>query len=121
MPVPRRTILEMKTDRLRPADTKVGATRYMNNLIELQDRVIRFCTKVMLGFKRFTSAATTISDIEYTLPTCNSRFNLATLNLQGCRCADRFRQGFVNPMRCPVRPELDRHLRCFHHNLIEHF
>jgi transposase-like protein len=47
-----------------PEDTKVRSSKYLNNLIEQDHRHIKSRTNVMLGFKRFRSAATTISCVE---------------------------------------------------------
>ena len=52
------------TDGLLPEDTKVQSSKYLNNLIEQDHRNIKSRTRVMLGFKRFRSAAITISGIE---------------------------------------------------------
>jgi transposase-like protein len=52
-----RAVREMKADGLLPEDTKVRTSKY---LIEQDHRNIKSRTNVMLGFKRFTSAAITI-------------------------------------------------------------
>ncbi len=49
---------------LLPEGTKVRSSKYLNNLIAQGHRNIKSITNVMLGFKRFRSAATTISGIE---------------------------------------------------------
>ena len=54
----------MKADGLVAADIEVRSSKYLNNLIEQDHSNIKSRTKVMLGFKRFRSAATTISGIE---------------------------------------------------------
>ena len=54
----------MKAESLLPEDTKVRSSKYLNNLIEQDHRHIKSRTNVMLGFKRFRNAATTISRIE---------------------------------------------------------
>ena len=59
-----RAVREMKADELLPDDTKVRISKYLNNLIEQDHRNIKSRTNVMLGFKRFRSAAITISGIE---------------------------------------------------------
>ena len=61
-----RVVREMKADGLLPEDTKVRSSKYLNNVIEQDHRHIKSRTNVMLGFKRFRSAATTISGIELT-------------------------------------------------------
>jgi transposase-like protein len=50
-------------DGLLPEDAKVRSSKYLNNVIEQDHRHIKSRTNVMLGFKRFRRAATTISGI----------------------------------------------------------
>jgi transposase-like protein len=57
-------VREIKADGLVPEDTKVRSSKYLNNLVEQDHRNIKSRTNVMLGFKRFRSAATTIAGIE---------------------------------------------------------
>lgn len=59
-----RAVREMKADGLLPEDTKVRTSKYLNNLIEQDHRNVKSRTDVMPGFKRFRSAAITISGIE---------------------------------------------------------
>jgi hypothetical protein len=56
----------MTADGLLPEDTKVRSSKYLNNVIEQDHRHIKSRTNVMLGSKRFRSAAITISGIELT-------------------------------------------------------
>ena len=77
-----RAVREMKADGLLPADTEVRSSKYLNNLIEQDHRNINSRTKVMLGFKRFRSAATTITGIELMHRIRKGQFNLATLDLK---------------------------------------
>lgn len=58
------------------------SSKYLNNLIEQDHRTIKSRTKVMLGFKRFRSAATTIAGIELMHRIRKGQFNLATLDLK---------------------------------------
>ena len=74
-----RAVREMKADGLLPADTEVRSSKYLNNLIEQDHRNIKSRSKVMLGFKRFRSAAITISGIELMHRIRKGQFNLATL------------------------------------------
>jgi transposase-like protein len=71
----------MKAEGLLPADTEVRSSKYLNNLIEQDHRNIKSRTKVMFGFKRFRSAATTISEIELMHRIRKRQANLATLAL----------------------------------------
>ncbi|WP_409077066.1 IS6 family transposase [Paraburkholderia sp. FT54] len=78
-----RAVREMKVDGLLlPADTKVRSSKYLNNLIEQDHRNIKSRTNVMLGFKRFRSAAATISGIELTHRIRKGQFDLAKLGLK---------------------------------------
>jgi transposase-like protein len=64
-----------------PEDTKVRSSKYLNNLIEQDHRNIKSRTSVMLGFKRFRSAAITISGIELMHRICKGQFDLCALGL----------------------------------------
>ena len=67
----------MKADGLLPEDTKVRSSKYLNNLVEQDHRNIKSRTNVMLGFKRFRSAATTIAGIELVHRIRKGQFNLS--------------------------------------------
>jgi len=77
-----RAVREMKADGLLPEDTKVRSPKYPNTLIEQDHRHIKSRTDVMLGFKRFRIAATTISGIELTHRIRKGQFDLAQLGLK---------------------------------------
>ncbi|OTP79785.1 Mobile element protein [Caballeronia sordidicola] len=77
-----RAVREMTADGLLPADTEVRTSKYLNNLIEQNHRNIKSRTKVVLGFKRFRSAATTIAGIELMHCIRKGQFNLATFDLK---------------------------------------
>ena len=77
-----RAAREMKAEGLLPADTEVRSSKYLNNLIEQDHRNIKSRTKVMLGFRRFRAAATTIAGIELMHRIRKGRFNLAMLDLK---------------------------------------
>jgi len=77
-----RAVREMKADGLLPAGTEVRSSKYLNNLIEQDHRNIKSRTKVMLGFRRFRGATTTISGIELMHRIRKGQFNLATLDLK---------------------------------------
>jgi transposase-like protein len=72
----------MKADGFLPADTQVRSSKYSNNLIEQDHRNIKSRTNIMLGLKRFRSAATTISGIELMHRIRKGQFDLATLHLK---------------------------------------
>jgi len=77
-----RAVREMKADGLLPAGTKVRSSKYLNNLIEQDHRNIKARTSVMLGFKRFRSAAITISGIELMHRIRKGQFSLTGLCLK---------------------------------------
>ena len=77
-----RAVREMKIDGLLPEETKVRSSKYLNNLIDQDHRNIKSRTNVMLGFKRFRCAKTTISGIELMHRTRKGQFNLRTLGLK---------------------------------------
>src|SRR5471032_43977 len=77
-----RAVREMKADGLLPEDTKVRSSKYLNNLIEQDLRHIKSRTRVMLGFRRFRSAASTIAGIELMHRIRKGQFNLATFDLK---------------------------------------
>ncbi|MFC7632951.1 IS6 family transposase [Paraburkholderia humisilvae] len=76
-----RAVREMKADGLLPEDTKVRSSKYLNNLIGQDHRHTKSRTNVMLGFKRFRSAATTISCLELMHRIRKGQFDLAKLGL----------------------------------------
>jgi transposase-like protein len=77
-----RAVREMKEDGELSADTKVRSSKYLNNLIEQDHRNIKSRTHVMLGFKRFRSAAITIAGIELMHRIRKEQFGLARLRLK---------------------------------------
>ena len=58
------------------------SSKYLNNLIEQDHRNIKSRTNVMLGFKRFRSAVTTISGIELMHRIRKGQFDLSALALE---------------------------------------
>jgi transposase-like protein len=75
-------VREVKTDGLLPQDTTVRSSKYLNKLIEQDHRHVKSRTDVMLGFKRFKSAATTISGIELIHRIRKRQFDLSALVLE---------------------------------------
>jgi transposase-like protein len=55
-----RAVREIRADGLLPEDPKIWSTKYLKNLTEQDHRNIKSRTAVMLGFKRFRSAAPAI-------------------------------------------------------------
>jgi transposase-like protein len=74
-----RAVREMIADGLLPEGTHVRSSKYLNNVIEQDHRNTNSRTNVMLGFKRFGSAATTISGIELMHRIRNGQFDLWAL------------------------------------------
>ena len=74
-----RAVRETKVDGLLPEDTEVRTSEYLNNLIEQDHRNIKSRTDVVLGFKRFRSAATTNSGIELMHRIRNGQVDLCAL------------------------------------------
>jgi transposase-like protein len=77
-----RAVREMNADQFLPEDTTFRSSKYLNNLIEQDHRNIKARVNVMLGFKRFRTAATTISGIELMHRIRKGQFNLARLRLK---------------------------------------
>lgn len=80
-----RAVREMKADGELPADTKLRSPKYLNNLIEQDHRGVKSRIGPMLGFKRFKTAAITISGIELLRRIRKGQFNLSRLRLRDRR------------------------------------
>lgn len=78
-----RAVREMQEDGLLPKRTKLRSSKYLNNLIEQDHRGIKSRTRPMLGFKSFSSAATTIAGVELLRRIHKEQFVLAPLSLKG--------------------------------------
>ena len=74
---------ELKTDGLLPAETKLRSSKYLNNLIEQDQRGVKQRIAVMLGFKGFRNAAITIAGIELLHRIRKGQFKLPPLGVQG--------------------------------------
>ncbi len=77
-----RAVREMKTDGSLPRRTKLRSSKYLNNLIEQDHRHIKSRVNVMLGFKRFRSAAVTRSGIELMHRIRKGQFDLTRIHLK---------------------------------------
>jgi transposase-like protein len=82
-----RAVREMKADGELPADTKLRSSKYLNNLIEQDHRGVKSRIGPMLGFKRFKTAAITISGIKLLRRIRKGQFNLSRLRLRDRRAA----------------------------------
>ena len=78
-----RAVRELKADGSLPANTKLRSSKYLNNLIEQDHRVVKQRIVVMLGFKEFTNAAITIAGIELLHRIRKGQFRLGRLGVQG--------------------------------------
>jgi IS6 family transposase len=70
---------------LHQSHTKLGSSKYLNSLIEQDHRGVKLRIDPMLGFKRFETAAITISGIELLHRIHKGKFNLRRLRLKGGR------------------------------------
>ena len=77
-----RTVREVKADGQIPDDTKLRSSEYLNTLIEQDHRGVKLRIGPMLGFKRFRTAAITISGIELLRRIHKGQFNLGGLRLK---------------------------------------
>ena len=77
-----RAVREMKADGQIPGDTKVRSSKYLNNLIEQDHRGVNPRLRPMLGFRRFRTAAITISGLELLRRIHKGQFNLGGLRLK---------------------------------------
>ena len=57
-------ITELKSRGAMPQRVRIRSSKYLNNLVEQDHRRIKHRIRPMLGFKRFETAAITISGIE---------------------------------------------------------
>lgn len=72
-------ITELKESGVRRRETKVRPSKYLNNLIEQDQRRVKQRTYPMRGFKRFANAAVTISGIELVHKIRKGQFNITKL------------------------------------------
>lgn len=72
----------MKTDESLPRRTKLRSSKYLNNVIEQDHRHIKSRVNVMLRFKRFHSAAVTLSGIELMHRVRNGQFDLTGMHVK---------------------------------------
>ena len=72
----------MKADGQLLADTKVGSSKYLNNLIEQDHRGVKLRIGPMLGFKWFSTAAITIAGVELLQRIHKGQFDLRALRLK---------------------------------------
>ena len=78
-----RAVRELKADGSLPADTKRRSSKYLNNLIEQDHRGVKQRIAVMLGFKKFRTAAITIAGIELMHRIRKGQFGLRRQGVEG--------------------------------------
>ena len=74
-----RAVAEMKSARSMPRRVGVRSNKYLNNVVEQDHRRIKHRIGPMLGFKRFDSAAITISGIELAAKIRKHQFKIGKL------------------------------------------
>ena len=77
-----RAVREMKADGHLAPNTKLRSSKSLNNLIEQDHRGVKLRVGPMLGFKRFKTAAITITGIELSCRIQKGQFNLGRLRLE---------------------------------------
>jgi transposase-like protein len=78
-----RAVRELKADGFLATDTKLRSSKYLNNLIEQDHRRVKQRVAVMLGFKQFCNAVTTIAGIELMHCIRKGQFGLRHLGIHG--------------------------------------
>jgi len=74
-----RAVRELKSEGRLPKRVRVRSSKYLNNMIEQDHRRIKQRIRPMLGFKRFESAAVTISGIKLVQKIQKQQFKTGTL------------------------------------------
>jgi transposase-like protein len=78
-PATHAAVAALKEGGVLPSRMKVWTSRYLNNIVEQDDRRVKQRIYPMLGFKRFGNAVVTNSGIELVQKTRKGRFNIANL------------------------------------------
>jgi transposase-like protein len=74
-----RAVRELKAERKMPKRIRVRSSKYLNNGIEQDHRHVKQRIRPMLGFKRFQTAAVTISGIELAAKIRKQQFKIGKL------------------------------------------
>jgi transposase-like protein len=77
-----RVVRDIKADGSLPRRTKLRSSKCLNNLVEQDHRHIKSRVNVMLGFKRFRSAAVIFSGIDLMHRIRKSPFDLTSMHLE---------------------------------------
>jgi transposase-like protein len=78
-----RAVRELKAEGFLATDTKLRWSKYLNNLIEQDHRRVKQRVAVMVGFKQFCNAVTTIAGIELMHCIRKGQFGLQHLGIHG--------------------------------------
>jgi transposase-like protein len=84
-PASHAAVAELKKGGLPRQETKVWTSKYLNNLIEQDQRRVEQRVYPMLGFKRFVNAAVTISGVELVHRIRKGQFDTSSINQSGVR------------------------------------
>jgi transposase-like protein len=76
----RQAVAELKRTGILPDNTLVRTSKYLNNIIEQDHRIINQRIRPMLGFKDFSKAVITISGIELVQKIKKGQFDLTALH-----------------------------------------
>ncbi len=76
-------VSELKAADVLACGVKVRTSRYLNNLVEQDHRQVKQRSYPMLGFKRFSNAAVTLSGIELAQKIRKGQFNTASISQAG--------------------------------------
>lgn len=78
-----RAVRELQQQGKLPGLTKLRSSKYLNNLVEQDHRNVKSRLNVMLGFKSFATAGTTIRGVELMHRIRKGQFDLTGLGPQG--------------------------------------
>ena len=78
-----RAVAELKAEGVLLESVEVRTSKYLNNLVEQDHRRVKQRYYPMLGFKRFSNAAVTLSGIELAQKIRKERFNTLSMSQAG--------------------------------------
>ena len=76
-------VAALKAEEVLPAQTEVRTSKYLNNLVEQDQRRVKQRIYPMLGFKRFENAEVTLGGIELIQKIKKGQFNTSSINQEG--------------------------------------
>ncbi len=76
-------VSELKVEGVLPESVEVRTSKYLNNLVEQDHRRVKQRYYPMLGFKRFSNAAVTLSGIELAQKIRKGQFNTSSISQGG--------------------------------------